>query len=425
MLRMGSSLSLWIRLVPAYAAGYFLSYGLRGVNAVIAPELMRELEITSASLGLLTSAYLLAFGLFQLPLGLLLDRFGPRRVESVLLLIAAAGCVLFGTGATIETLIVARAMIGLGVSACLMASFKAFSQWFPAERLPSLTATIMVAGGLGALSASVPVETALPIFGWRGVFFLSAGLLVLTAGFLMTIPDQTGSSMTEPLRLQVKALRGIFGNRVFWRFAPQGCLISGGFMAIQGLWAVPWLMEVNGMSRSDAADVLLLMGLAMLTGFLFVAACSGWLARRGVSPMSLLSLGMGLAILTELALILNIAPPAWLWPTLGLSFSLSNIAYSQLTSAFPIALSGRVNTALNLLVFVGAFGLQWGIGAAVDAFAAGGLTRADAFRVTLAVLLASQTLAYAWFLIPTPPNATSELTQPALLPPAGTGMSDI
>ncbi|MEO8119386.1 MAG: MFS transporter, partial [Rhodoferax sp.] len=160
---MNAPFRLWFRLVPAYAAGYFLSYGLRSVNAVIAPELMQELSITAAGLGLLTSAYFFAFGLFQLPLGLLLDRFGPRRVEAALLLVAAGGCALFAVGTTLETLALARALIGLGVSACLMASFKAFSQWFPAERLPSLTATIMVAGGLGALTASVPVAAALPL----------------------------------------------------------------------------------------------------------------------------------------------------------------------------------------------------------------------------------------------------------------------
>lgn len=399
MAAMNHSLRLWFRLVPAYAVGYFLSYGLRSVNAVIAPELMRELGMSAAGLGLLTSAYFLAFGLFQLPLGLLLDRFGPRRVEAGLLLVAAAGCMLFGLGTSLQTLALARALIGLGVSACLMASFKAFSQWFPAERLPSLTATIMVAGGLGALSASVPVEAALPLLGWRGVFFLCAALLVLTSGFLLTVPDKATGTQRESLAQQLRSLRVIFGDRTFWRFAPQGCLVAGGFMAIQGLWAMPWLMEVNGVTRSAAAGVLFLLALAMLAGFLFVATCSGWLARRGIAPMTLLSLGMGLALAAELGIILDLARPAWLWPLLGVSFSLSNIAYSQLSAAFPVALAGRVNTALNLAVFVGAFGLQWGIGAAVDGFA-GGMSRVEAFRLTFAVLLLVQALAFAWFLLP-------------------------
>jgi MFS family permease len=397
---MNESLRLWFRLVPAYAAGYFLSYGLRSVNAVIAPELMQELSITAAGLGMLTSAYFLAFGLFQLPLGLLLDRFGPRRVEVALLLVAAGGCALFAVGTNLQTLAVARALIGLGVSACLMASFKAFSQWFPVERMPSLTATIMVAGGLGALTASVPVEVALPLLGWRGVFLLVAALLVLAAGFLLTVPDKAAGGAGESFIHQIRTLGSIYGNRTFWRFAPQGSLTVGGFMAIQGLWAVPWLIEVNGASRSDAAGVLLLISLAMLVGFLFVATCSVWLAQRGISPMLLLRAGMGLALLVELAIILDLAPAPWLWPMLGLSFSLGNIAYSQLTAAFPVALSGRVNTALNLLVFVGAFVLQWGIGAVVDAFVVHGVSRSGAFRQTFSILLAAQVLAFLWFLLP-------------------------
>ena len=405
MASMQSYLHLWRRLVPAYAAGYFLSYGLRSVNAVIAPELIRDLGITSADMGLLTSAYFLAFGLFQLPLGLLLDRFGPRRVEAALLLLAAAGCALFGAGQTLTTLVLGRALIGLGVSSCLMASFKAFSQWFPVERLPSLTATIMVAGGLGALSASVPVEAALPLLGWRGMFYLCAALLVASAGFLMTVPDRTALAHSEPLGQQVRTLLGIFGKRVFWRFAPQGCLSSGGFMAVQGLWAVPWLMEVNGAARADAAGVLFLLGLAMLSGFVFVATCSRWLSRNGVAPMTLLTLGIGIGLLVEAAIIADLARPAWLWPMLGLSFSLSNIAYSQLSAEFPVELSGRVNTALNLMVFVGAFGLQWGIGALVDGLTLGGVARTQAFRITFSVLLVLQALAFGWFLRRPAPQA--------------------
>ena len=397
---MNSQSSLWLRLVPAYALGYFLSYGLRSVNAVIAPELMQELSISSADLGLLTSAYFLSFGLFQLPLGVLLDRFGPRRVEAALLLVAALGCALFALGHSLTMLALARALIGLGVSACLMASFKAFSQWFAIERMPSLNATIMVAGGLGALSASVPVEFALPLIGWRGVFLLVAALLVLAAGLLMTVPDQGGAGSGESIRQQLRALTSIYTNPVFWRFAPQGCLVTGGYMAVQGLWAVPWMMEVDGLSRGSAAGVMLLLAAAMLLGFLFVATCSVWLARRGIAPLRLLSAGMGLALCVQLCIILGWGPPAWLWPLLGFSFSLSNIAYSQLTGAFSIALSGRVNTALNLMVFIGAFGLQWGIGAAVDAFGATGLGRADAFKLSFSVLLVAQVLAYAWFLRP-------------------------
>lgn len=405
---MDRTLQLWFRLVPAFAAGYFLSYGLRTVNAVIAPELMRDLGIGASGLGLLTSAYFLGFGLFQIPLGLLLDRWGPRRVEAALLLVAALGCTVFALGQDLQTLAVGRALIGLGVSACLMASFKAFSQWFPAERMPSLSATIMVAGGLGALSASVPVAAALPLLGWRGVFASVAVLLVGAAALLMTTPEQRTHGASESLLQQLRSLGGIYGNRVFWRFAPQGALVVGGFMALQGLWAVPWLMEVNHASRTLAAEVLLAMAIAQLGGFLLVAVGSGWLAQHGLGPMRLLSAGMGLALVVEVAILRQWAAPLLLWPLLGLSFSLGNIAYSQLAAAFAVSLAGRVNTALNLAVFVGAFGLQWGIGAVIDALVTHGLARAAAFEATLLALLVLQTLAFAWFLVPAhnPPAVT-------------------
>lgn len=390
----------WFRLVPAYAVGYFFSYGLRSVNAVIAPELMHELHVSTTGMGLLTSAYFLAFGLFQLPLGLLLDRFGPRRVEITLLMVAAAGCCVFAVGTTLEVLAIGRALIGLGVSACLMAAFKAFAQWYPPERQASLAATIMVAGGMGALIASVPVEAALPALGWRGVFWVVGFLLVLTCGLLTTVPEKALVAKGESFAVQLRSLVIIYRSPAFWRFAPQGCMALGGFMAIQGLWAVPWLMDVNGLSRGQAAHILFLVSVAMLAGFLFVALCSGWLGRRGVSPMALLCFGMGLSLLAQIAISMDMFSPVWLWPLLGFSFSLGNISYPQLSALFPVALSGRVNTALNLVVFIGAFGLQWGMGVLADVFGSSGIQSTSALRATFLVLLAAQFLSFIWFLLP-------------------------
>lgn len=399
---MTNSLQLWFRIVPAYALGYFLSYALRSVNAVIAPELMREMGISAVELGMLTSAYFLAFGLFQLPLGVLLDRFGPRRVEASLLLIAASGCILFAVGHSLETLVLARALIGLGVSACLMASFKAFSQWFDVQRLASLNATVMVAGGLGALSASVPIEMALPVLGWSGIFTAASVMLVVTAGILWTVPDQTQHTVSESFADQLRAVGTIYRSRIFWRFAPLSCLSVGSYMALQGLWAVPWMMEVVGLSRSEAAHVLLVMSIAMLVGFLFIATCTIGLARKGITPRMLFVFGMVLALGSGVGIVLQIAPSLVLWSALGLAFSFSNIAYPQLAAHFDKALSGRVNSALNLVVFLGAFGLQWGIGALVDWFTAGGMERVAAFRNSFTLLLVAQGVAFFWFWVPLP-----------------------
>lgn len=388
----------WLSVFTPFAVGYFLSYLLRNVNAVIAPELTRELSLSPADLGLLTSAYLFAFGAFQLPLGVLLDRFGPRKVEAVLLLIAAAGCALFGFSEGLAGLATGRAMIGLGVSACLMASFKAFSLWFPPERQASLNAAVMAAGGLGALAATTPIGWTLPVLGWRGIFFAIATIVVLVAGLIFATPDRSSSTRQESFGQQFAALGAILRSRVFWRFAPQTAAIVGGFMALTGLWAVPWLMAVNGYDRTDAAFHMLLTSVAMLTGFLSIAAFVVGLKQRGIDPETILKVGMGTGIATLLMIRLGMASSYLLWFVLGLVFSVGNLAYALLSSHFPASLSGRVNTTLNLGAFVGAFGIQWGIGALIEALTTRGMNTADAYGWAFTGLIAIQASAYGWFL---------------------------
>ena len=393
----------WLRIFLPFAAGYFLSYLLRNVNAVIAPELMRELGVSAADLGLLTSAYLFAFGAFQLPLGILLDRYGPRRVESALLLLTAAGAVIFGLGQGISGLVAGRALIGLGVSACLMASFKAFSLWFPMARQASLNAAIMAAGGLGALTASTPLGWVLPLIGWRGAFYSLATLSLLAALLIFTTPDKPATSAAaagnESLARQLRGVGEVLTSSIFWRYAPQTALITGGFMAMQGLWAVPWLMNFSGLTQQAAAYHLLLMGIGMLLGFIAIAAFVTRLAARGIPPERILAVGMGGGIGITLLIVIDGAPSQLLWFAMGLVFSVGNLAYALLSSQFPAQMAGRVNTTLNLLAFVGAFGIQWGFGAVVDALAATGQSQRDAYQTTYAMLLALQAASYAWFML--------------------------
>lgn len=394
-----AAINPWRRIFAPFAVGYFLSYLLRNANAVISPELTGELGLSAADLGLLTSAYLMAFGLFQLPLGILLDRYGPRRVEAALLLVCAAGCALFAAGSASTTLAVARALIGLGVSACLMASFKAFSLWFPPERQASLNAAIMAAGGLGAFAASSPLGALLPVLGWRGIFFALAAGALASAGLIFATPEKEASSARESLRQQLAGLATIFRSRAYWRFAPQTTLVVGGFMALQGLWTVPYLMNANGLTREAAALHLSLMAGAMLIGFLGIAFFVQRLARAGLPPQRLLALGMAGGLLATLGIVLDLAPSWLLWPALGLVFSVGNLAYALLSGSFPPALAGRANTALNLGAFVGAFGIQWLFGVAVDALQSGGLAPATAYRASLAGLLVMQAAGLGWYIL--------------------------
>ena len=392
------NINLWLRIVLPFAAGFYLSYLLRNVNAVIAPDLTRDFGLDAADLGLLTSAYLIAFAAFQLPLGILLDRYGARRVESALLVVAALGAAMFSLAQDLAQLVTARAMIGLGVSACLMASFKAFSQWFPLERQASLNATIMAAGGFGALTATVPLGWALPVIGWRGSFIALALFAIAASALIYSTPDKPAAVAKESFAAQLRGLAQVLGSRVFWRFAPQTALIIGGLMAIQGLWALPWLMNFNGYTRAVAATHLLSMSLGMLFGFLFVATLVTRLAARGLRPETLLTMAMGGGLVLGLLILFEAGSTYWLWSATGVLFSVSNLSYALLSKNFPAQLAGRANTALNLFAFVGAFSVQWGFGVVVDLYQAGGAVPHDAYQRAFAILLAAQALAFAWYL---------------------------
>jgi len=389
---------LWIKLFLPFAGAYFLSYHFRTANAVIGPVLSEELSLGAADLGLLTSAYFLGFGAAQLPLGMLLDRFGARRVESALLLIAAAGAALFACGHGSGTLALGRGMIGLGVSACLMASFKAFSQWFPPERQASLTGWMMTAGTLGALAASVPLDAALQIMSWRVIFFVLAGATVSVAAWLFfCVPDQPESLRPEPLGVLWNGVKQVLRNRQFWRFVPVGCAQIGGFMAVQSLWSSAWLMQVNGYSRSVAADHLAAMSIAMVMAYALIGLLATGLARRGIATIYLLVGGLAMAQFTLLLLITQaVAQTYLLWIAYGAFSSFGTLAYSQMSGGFPVALSGRANATYNLLVFVSAFGFQWGLGVLIDSLEASGFTAPIAHRNAFAVLFIGQAAALLW-----------------------------
>jgi len=389
----------FLRIYFPFAAGYLLSYLFRTVNAVISPELVRDLALEPSSLGLLTSAYFLAFGVAQIPVGMLLDRFGPRRVEPVLLSIAAGGALLFAYADSLPALALARAVIGLGVCACLMAPLKAIAAWYPPERLGSLAGWIMVAGGLGALAATTPLELALRVTGWRNIFMALAVTTFAVALFIAwRVPDIPKPVHAAGFRAQWAGVSAVFRHPRFWWIAPLGAFCMGSFFAVQGLWAVPWLMEVQGETRSDAARHLFWMSVATLLGFVSLGLFGTRLAGRGVHARHIFSLGFGLAVAALAAIFLRL-PGGFLWWTLyGLGTSVNVLAFAVLNEGFGRDLAGRSNTALNLMMFGGSFMMQWGIGVVAEiARRSLSLDEAGGLRVAFGVALAGNIVTYAWF----------------------------
>lgn len=399
--------ALWLRLFAPFALGYYLSYLLRTVNAVISPDLTRELSLSGADLGLLTSTYMLTFALAQIPVGIALDRFGPRRVEAALLLVTMLGAALFALGESLTALTAARGLIGFGVSACLMASMKGFSQWLPPVRLAGMTGLIMAAGALGALTASVPVELALPLLSWRGVFWVVAALSGLVAALIFfTTPDREEPAHGETLRGALGGAAQVFAARPLWQMAGHAAFFTGGFMAVQGLWAVPWMMQAGGLDRLQAADHLFLLGLGMLAGQLAIGTFAARLAHRGVPPLKLMHYGVAATLATEAAIIAGLGPGRLLWLAFGLFSACGAQMYAVLTGYFAPRLTGRVTTAVNLIAFVGAFLIQWGFGALADGLVALGASGAAAMQATFALLVALQAASYV-LLLRLPPPARS------------------
>ena len=387
------------RLYFAFASGYLLSYLFRSVNAVISPELTRELELTPASLGLLTSAYFLAFAAVQLPAGMLLDRYGPRRVEPVLLAIAGTGALLFAIAEDVPGLVLARALIGAGCAACLMSPMKAIVSWYPVARQASLAGWMMVAGGIGALAATTPLELALRFASWRVIFIALAVTTYAAVLFIwLKIPDTPKDPQTTGLATQWAGVKEVFTHARFWWIAPLVGVVMGTFMAIQGLWAVPWLIEVDGYDRATAARHLLVAGVATLAGYLLIGVLAAGLVRRGIHARHLFAAGFT-ASSAALATIVYGVPGSYVWWAIyGLGASVNVLAFTVVNDGFAKELAGRANTAVNLVTFAGSFAMQWGVGLVVDgARAALGLETAGGLKLAFAIVLALNVATLAWF----------------------------
>jgi predicted MFS family arabinose efflux permease len=397
-----AALRIVLSVLAPFAAGYFLSYLFRSVNAVVGPRLVADIGLSATGLGLLTSAYLLAFALFQLPLGLLLDRFGPRRVQAVLLATAAAGALLFAIGEDLPTLTVARALIGLGFAGGLMSGFKAIVLWVPEPRRALANAGVMSFGALGILVATVPTELAVEAVGWRAVFAgLAAITLAVAALILAAVPERAAAQLSEGLGRQIEGLIRIGRDPVFWRLAPLLATTAGTHIAIQTLWAGPWLRDVAGLDRIGVANYLMAMAIGFLIGILSIGAVADRLGRRGIDLLTVMLGFLLLSFAAQLAIVLqwtSLSLPVW--TLFGMAGQAAILGYPWLAAHYGAALSGRANTAINLLTFLAAFGAQYAIGALIDLFpatAAGGYS-VRGYQLGFGTFFALQLLALAWYL---------------------------
>ena len=374
-----------------FALGHYLSCLMRTVNATLAPQLMAALALTPGQLGLLTSAYFFSFALVQLPVGLALDRYGPRAVQLPMLMLAAVGALAFAGGHDFAQLVCARAVIGLGLGGCFMSAVKAISTWISPQRLPSVQGYLIAAGGLGAASATLPVRLLLHYTDWRGLFLLLAALTAL-AGLLIRVlaPDQPCKPRKQSV---LAAMREVLRQPAFREAVSLVLIPHTVFFGIQGLWISRWLSDVARFS-DEAVGYLLYLGMAaVIFGAIGTGMITEWAGRRGVRPIAVAAAGVALFIAVQLGLVIGYTPSVQLLSVLfTLIGSVTGIEYAIVAQSMPGSLTGRAATCLNLLIFLGAFVVQAGFGMVVGCWRPNLLHQypAAAYRCGFALLVLLQ-----------------------------------
>lgn len=358
-----------------------------------------EFGLGAGDLGLLTSVYYLTFAAAQIPIGILLGRYGPGGIQSAVMIAAALGAALFAVSDNFWLLLGGRALIGLGVAASLTAGLKALVLWFPSERIPLLNGLMIMLGALGAVTATLPAEVLLVWAGWRALFAL---LAIVTAGcaliIYLVVPEMPAaiSETGGPTHVNLKT---VYADPRFWRLAPLSATCIGTAWALQGLWAAPWLSDVERLERSALLQHLLFMAIALSLGALLWGVAVDRLRRRGVGPRALLGLVATMFIVAQVALILRLPLPSYVpWIVVAAVGAGTVLSYAILAEYFPTELAGRANAALNLFHIGGAFVVQYVTGLVVQLWApTDGHYPEIAYQTAFAFNVGLQVAAAVWF----------------------------
>ena len=386
-----------------FAFGYFLSCLLRAITATLSPILTSEFELMAADLGLLAGGYFLGFASMQIPLGYLLDKFGPKKIVSSFLLIAFIGTISFALANSFSGLLISRILIGVGVSACLMAPLTGYRIWFAENQQQRANSWMLMIASLGFLSSTLPVQLLLPTFGWRGLFIVIAILIlisiVLMLAFIPKWDHQNEEESTEVIT-KTGSLKDVWKNRFFISVIPMGLFNYGGLMAIQTLWAGPWMIRVAGYTPLESATGLFWINITMLVSFFLWGYFLPKITNLGFSALKILKLGLPISFLVMLIIIVLGSKAGVFYITL---FILSSIFLSVTQPAvglsFQSHLAGKALTSFNLLIFLGTFIMQWIMGLVIDLVKNFGYTEIAGFKSAFSVFLFLSLTSYIFFLI--------------------------
>ncbi|MBX2998633.1 MAG: MFS transporter [Caldilineaceae bacterium] len=380
-----------------FTAAYFISYFYRSANAVIAPDLAAELGLSAARLGLMTSLFFATFALVQIPLGVGLDRWGPRWVTPGLMLIGVVGSLIFAAATSFPALALGRALIGVGMAGILMGSLKIFSQWFSAERFATVSGLLVGIGSLGALGAATPLAWLNNLTGWRSVFGIGAAITALIAISILLWTRNTPPGVAWTGGSAGGRVGDVFKDLRFWRVAPLVFFLAGGILGFQGLWGGPYLFHVLGLNDIQTGNLLLILGIGATAGY----TLSGWLADRFGLPRVIIA-SSTLFVVCQLGLAFH--PPlmvvALLYALFGFTGAFNVMLLAQSRLLFPLSMTGKAISAVNLFAIGGTFLLQWWMGLIIGLWPvdAVGHYPPQAYTAALLFTAAGSFLALIWYL---------------------------
>jgi MFS family permease len=395
--------AVWVFV--ALAAAYFLSTLLRAITATLSPILTDEFGMQARDLGLLAGAYFLGFSITQLPMGHWLDRHGPKRVVLSFLCVAVLGCFAFAWANDFTGLLLARVLIGVGVSACLMAPLTGYRRWLVLEQQQRANSWMLMTGALGMLTSTLPVQWLLPLVGWRWMF-VALALLVAVAMVVIywkvpawRLAEPTPSDDTAAAPGIMASYKQVWVHPYFRRLAPMGFFNYGGMIAMQTLWAGPWMVKVAGYTPLEAATGLFWLNVCMLLTFWLWGLVTPGLTVRGYDANKLITYGVPLSLCAQVAIVLGGQDAgAAHWVIFCVFSSFVSLAQPAVGMAFPSALAGRALSAYNLVLFLGVFVVQWGVGLMIDGFKTMDWSETHAFQGAMAVFLVCCTVSYGYFL---------------------------
>ena len=389
-----------VLVFSVFACGYFISALLRAITATLSPILTSEFILTAGDLGLLAGGYFLGFASMQIPLGYLLDRHGPKKVVSSFLLIAIIGTTAFALSQNFAGLLISRILIGVGVSACLMAPLTGYRIWFADEYQQRANAWMLTVLSLGFVFSTLPIQVLLPMIGWRWIFgsvtILIFIVIILTMFFIPSWNNEVNSNNEK----NAGSLSDVWKNKFFRSTIPLGLFNYGGMVAIQTLWAGPWMIRVAGYSPLESATGLFWINTTMLVAFFIFGYILPKITKLGLETMRLMKFGLPVSYLSLLFIIISGENAGTIHFTIYILTSIVlTLTQPAVALSFPTSLAGKSLTSFNLLIFVGTFLMQWGIGLVIDLCQFLGREETQSFQISFFVYLLICIFSYLYFIL--------------------------